>query len=80
MFTFQPFIYQGKLEMQVDNIREGITCLEKALKILTISHGENHSLVQMLKQTLDGACREMNEREHFKHLEFKLKEEEEKEE
>ena len=63
----------------MDNLREGITYFEKALKVLSISHGENHELVRLLKHHLEEASREMNEREHLRHLEA-MKDEEEEEE
>jgi hypothetical protein len=66
----------GKLELQVDNLREGISYFEKALKVLRISHGEKHELIGLLKHHLEEASREMSERTHLRHLE-NMKEEEE---
>lgn len=73
----QQFV--GKLQLQVDDLRGGINCFEKALKILSISHGENHELVKMLKESLQSACREMQQREEMKNLEdYELKWEKER--
>jgi len=49
------YFKQGKLEVLSENLREGISYFQKAVKILSISHGKEHHLVQMLKQSQDDA-------------------------
>ena len=58
-------MFLGKLALQLDKMREGITYLEKAKKILSVSHGEDHELVHILRSTLAEASREMLERENY---------------
>lgn len=60
---------QGKLEMQIDNVREGIASFQKAEKVLTISHGSNHKLLQMLRTSLAEASQEMVERQNYEIIE-----------
>lgn len=60
------FFKLGKLELMVDNIRGGISCFQKSMKVLTKSHGEKHELVIYLRQALDNACNDLAEVEKFK--------------
>ena len=53
----------------MDNLREGITYFEKAMKVLCVSHGEKHELVVLLQQTLQSALMEVSNREQYGHLE-----------
>lgn len=66
----------GKLENHLGNLREGISYLQKAMKVLSISHGEQHNLVILLKEQLDGACYEMAQREEYEAIERIYKQEE----
>ena len=62
----------------MDNLRGGIDCFEKALKILSISHGEKHELVGMLKENLQSESFEMHQKEQYKNFEnYNIKWEEE---
>lgn len=55
--------------MQIDNVREGIASFQKAEKVLTISHGSNHKLLQMLRTSLAEASQEMVERQNYEIIE-----------
>jgi len=70
------YFKQGKLELQMENLREGISYFEKAMKILCISHGEKHELVVLLQQTLQSALIEVSSLEQFGHVDNMMKMEE----
>jgi len=56
----------GKLEMLLDNVREGIECYVKAIKVLRKSHGDDHDMVVFLRGSLEEAKGHMMEVEKFK--------------
>ncbi|XP_012566679.1 histone-lysine N-methyltransferase SMYD3 isoform X1 [Hydra vulgaris] len=59
----------GKLALQIEDLRNGITYLEKGYKVLSITHGSSCHFVQKLKSYLDEACQEMAELEKYRALE-----------
>ena len=63
------YFKQGKLEILMENLRGGISYFQKALKVLSVSHGEQHELVKMLQQSLSDACDDMVASERYNTLE-----------
>ena len=72
----QIFLSLGKLELQLDNFRDGISYFEKAMKVLHVSHGEKHDLVRLLEESLQSAALEASQRQQFEQIEdIKMEEE-----
>ena len=61
LFSITP----GKLALLLDQLRDGVEYLKKGLKVLTVSHGSQHDLVQTLKSTILKACEEMRDKVEY---------------
>eukprot|EP00794_Sanderia_malayensis_P009249 gene9249-10226_t len=58
----------GKIELFRDNLQDGIKYLQRAQKILHVTHGKRHKLTFELESMLTHAIREINERNNYKAL------------
>lgn len=63
--TSSSSITLGKLALLLDQLRDGVEYLKKGLKVLTVSHGPQHDLVQTLKSTILKACEEMRDKDEY---------------
>jgi len=63
------YFKQGKLQFLQDDVRDGVESLQKANKILTATHGAQHTLVEQLRQSLAESTREMVERDRWSTVE-----------
>lgn len=68
------YFKQGKLEVLSENLREGVAYYQKAIKILSVSHGENHELVEMLKSSFKDTCSDLTAVERYSAIERIYKE------
>ena len=62
-------VFPGKLQFLQDDVRDGVESLQKANKILTATHGAQHTLVEQLRQSLAESTREMVERDRWSTVE-----------